>query len=103
MAHTHFLHPGIILRDYYFAEMDITQTAAAAATGIPQSRISEICSGKRDINADTALRLGKFLGVDPRMFINLQTHYDLEEAKAAQAALRPPLRIRPWKPAAAAA
>ena len=96
MAHTHFHHPGIIIRDYYFAEMGISQAAASKATGIPQSSMSDICSGKRDITADTALRLGKFLDTDPRMFTNMQTHYDLEEAKAQLAARRPRLQIKPW-------
>ncbi|MDR2863245.1 MAG: HigA family addiction module antidote protein [Puniceicoccales bacterium] len=96
MAYTHFNHPGRILQEEYFDELNITQTAASKATGIPQSTLSEICSGKRDITAETALRLGKFLDTDPRMFINLQAHYDLEEAKAAFAARRPRIQIKPW-------
>lgn len=34
---TSMTHPGIILREEFFAAMGITQTAAAKATGIPQS------------------------------------------------------------------
>ncbi|MDR2863584.1 MAG: HigA family addiction module antidote protein [Puniceicoccales bacterium] len=94
-AHTHFHHPGIILRDLYLAEMGFSQTTVAKATGIPQSRLSEICAGRRGISADTALRLGKFFDVDPQGFINLQTHYDLAEAKAAFEAKRPREKIIP--------
>lgn len=59
--------------------MKITQLAAARATGIPQSRLSEILSGRRSITADTAARLGRFFGVDPRNWLNLQMTYDLRE------------------------
>jgi addiction module HigA family antidote len=95
MAYTHFFHPGIVLRDYYLAESGITQSQLAKGTGIPASRISELCNAKRDITADMALRLGTFLGVGAQLFLNLQNHYDLEEAKAAQKAAR--VRVRPWK------
>lgn len=72
-------HPGIILRDEFFEPLAITQLAAARATGIPQSRLSEILSGRRSISADTAARLGRFFGVDPRSWLNLQTTFDLRE------------------------
>ena len=70
-------HPGIILRDEFFKPMGITQVAAAKATGIPQSRLSEILAGRRSITADTAARLGRFFGVDPRNWLNLQVAFDL--------------------------
>jgi plasmid maintenance system antidote protein VapI len=31
--------------------------------------------------ADTAVRLGAFFGVDPQSWMNLQTHYDTEQAR----------------------
>ncbi|MDR2675775.1 MAG: HigA family addiction module antidote protein, partial [Opitutaceae bacterium] len=96
MAHTHFHHPGILLRDLYLEESGITQAQLAKGIGLPESRVSELCNGKRDITADLALRLGKFFGIDPRCFTNAQTHYDLEEAKAAQKAAH--VVIRPFKP-----
>ncbi|MBK9991187.1 MAG: HigA family addiction module antidote protein [Verrucomicrobia bacterium] len=70
-------HPGVILREEFFEPMSVTQLAAAKATGIPQSRLSEILSGRRSITADTAARLGKFFGIDPRNWLNLQSAYDL--------------------------
>lgn len=70
-------HPGTILREELFEPMGITQLAAAKATGIPQSRLSESLSGRRSITADTAARLGRFFGVDPRNWLNLQAAYDL--------------------------
>jgi len=61
--------------------MGITQYALAKAIEVPARRISEIVQGKRAITADTAVRLGAFFGVDPQSWMNLQTHYDTEQAR----------------------
>lgn len=70
--------PGEILRTEFLEPLNITQYRLAQATGLPQTRISEIVRGKRSITTDTALRLSKALGVDDRFWINIQTDYDLE-------------------------
>jgi addiction module HigA family antidote len=77
------IRPGLILRDEFFEPLGITQLAAAKATGIPQSRLSEILAGRRSITADTAARLGRFFQVDPRNWLNLQSAYDLREVECA--------------------
>ena len=41
----------------------------------------EIVSGKRSITASTALRLGKYFGASPELWLNLQVDYDLRVAK----------------------
>ena len=71
------LHPGLILRTEFFEPLGITQVAAAQATGIPQSRLSQILAGRRAITPDTAARLGRYFRVDPRNWLNLQVAYDL--------------------------
>jgi addiction module HigA family antidote len=58
--------------------LSISQYRLAKATGLPQTRISEIVRGKRSITTDTALRLSRALGVDDRFWINIQTDYDLD-------------------------
>jgi antitoxin HigA-1 len=79
------IHPGIILREEFFEPLAVTQLAAARATGIPQSRLSEILAGRRSITADTAARLGRFFGVDPRNWLNLQSAYDLWDVERVHA------------------
>jgi addiction module HigA family antidote len=76
-------HPGHLLREEFFEPLGITQLAAAQATGIPQSRLSEILAGRRSITADTAARLGRYFQVDPRNWLNLQAAYDLREVERA--------------------
>src|SRR5688500_20164550 len=80
---TPLIHPGVILREEFFDPMGITQVAAAKATGIPQSRLSEILAGRRSITADTAARLGRYFGIDPRNWLNLQATYDLKIGRAS--------------------
>jgi addiction module HigA family antidote len=70
--------PGEILLTEFLEPLGITQYRLAQATGLPQTRISEIVRGKRSITTETALRLSKALGVDDRFWINIQTDYDLE-------------------------
>jgi antitoxin HigA-1 len=55
----------------------------ARAAGVPPRRINEIVLGKRAITADTALRLGRFFGMEAQFWLNLQSHYDLEIARDA--------------------
>ncbi len=77
MAHEP-ITPGEILLTEFLEPLGITQYRLAQATGLSQTRISEIVRGKRSITIDTALRLSKALGVDDRFWINLQTDYELE-------------------------
>jgi addiction module HigA family antidote len=72
------LTPGEILLTEFLKPLGISQYRLAQATGLPQTRISEIVRGKRAITTGTALRLSKALGVDDRFWINIQTDYDLE-------------------------
>lgn len=75
------IHPGEILLEDWLKPMQISQYALAKAIGVPARRINEIVHGKRAITADTALRLGRFFGVAPQSWLNLQSHYELEVAQ----------------------
>jgi antitoxin HigA-1 len=48
---------------------------------VPTNRISQILNGKRAITADTALRLGYWLGTGPEIWLNLQKSYELRLAE----------------------
>lgn len=70
--------PGEILLTEFLEPLGITQYRLAQATGLPQTRISQIIKGRRRITTETGLRLSRALGVDDRFWINLQTDYDVE-------------------------
>jgi addiction module HigA family antidote len=53
----------------------------AQAISVPPRRINEIVHGKRGITADTALRLGRFFGMEAQFWMNLQTRYELETTR----------------------
>jgi len=72
------IHPGEILIEEFLEPMRISQYRLAKDISVPPRRINEIVHGKRSITADTALRLGRFFGMSPQFWLNLQTRYDLE-------------------------
>ena len=72
------VHPGEILREDFMVPMGISQYLLAKDIGVDPRRINAIVHGKRAITADTALRLGRYFGIEPEFWMNLQTHYDLE-------------------------
>ena len=73
------IHPGEILSDE-LAELNIAAARLARAIQVPPNRITQIIAGKRSISADTALRLGKWFGTGPRLWLNLQQAYELDLA-----------------------
>ena len=75
------IHPGELLQEEFLEPMEITPYRLAKETHIDQTRISEIVKCKRGISIDTALRFSKFFGTSAEFWINLQTHYELEEKK----------------------
>ncbi len=66
------IHPGEILQDEFITPPGITRHRLAVSIGVPPRRINEIVHGKRRITADTALRLGRYLGTSAQFWINLQ-------------------------------
>ena len=75
------IHPGEILRDE-LDDLNINAAALARAIHVPANRISQILAGKRNVSADTALRLGKLFRTGPHFWLNLQTAYELDLARA---------------------
>lgn len=75
------VHPGEVLLHEFIEPLGLSRYRVAKAIGVPQRRIDEICSGKRAMTADTALRLGLFFSVEAQLWMNLQSRFDLEVAQ----------------------
>jgi addiction module HigA family antidote len=73
--------PGEILYQDFMLPLDISINGLARSISVPPNRISAIINGKRAITADTALRLGKYFGVSPEIWLDLQSDYDLRLAQ----------------------
>lgn len=90
------IHPGEILAEE-LAELSMSAAELARQINVPANRTSQIVAGKRSITADTALRIGKWFGTGPNIWLNLQQAYDLDLAKLQIAddleAIRSPVAI----------
>jgi addiction module HigA family antidote len=75
------IHPGEVLFEEFMKPMTLSINRLARDLAVPPGRISAIVNGKRAISADTALRLGKYFGVSPEVWVGLQGDYDLRVAQ----------------------
>jgi len=92
------IHPGEILADE-LKEIGISAAELARTLEVPANRISQIIAGKRAISADTALRLARYFGTTPDLWMNLQKTYELDLARQQ---LGKTIRHIPQRPAALA-
>lgn len=74
------IHPGEMLKDELDAR-DIKQNDFAKLIGYKATQLNEIIKGKRDINADFALLIGKALHMEPTFWMGLQNQYDLDKVR----------------------
>jgi addiction module HigA family antidote len=70
--------PGDILLEEFLEPMGISQAQLARDIKVPPNRINQIINGKREISTDTALRLGKYFGIEPEFWLNLQMRYNMK-------------------------
>ena len=75
------VHPGEVLLEDFLKPMGLSQNRLALSIGVHPRRINEIVLGKRGITADTALRLAKFFGTSPDVWLGLQKDYELDVAR----------------------
>jgi antitoxin HigA-1 len=76
-------HPGEVLKDGVFADNLVSVTGAAAALGVTRVSLSRVLNGKAGVSAEMAVRLGKWLGTGPEVWINMQAQYELWKAEQA--------------------
>lgn len=72
---------GEILFEEFLELMGISQAQLARDLNVPPNRINQIVRGKREITADTALRLEQYFGIEPEFWLNLQLRYNMKVAQ----------------------
>ena len=89
------VHPGEILREE-IKTLGLSANALSKALGVPVNRVTTILNGQRGVSADTALRLARYFGTTPQLWLNLQQTWELRRAEiekgreiAEQVRLRP--------------
>jgi antitoxin HigA-1 len=73
------IHPGEILGDE-LEEIGLSAKRLADVIEVPPNRLYQILAGKRNMTADTALRLGRYFGMSAAFWMNLQSAYELDLA-----------------------
>ena len=74
------VHPGEVLRDE-LNEIGLSANALSKALGVPVNRVTMILNGQRGVSADTALRLARYFGTTPQLWLNLQKTWELRHAE----------------------
>jgi addiction module HigA family antidote len=75
------VHPGEVLLEDFMKPLELSQYRVAKDIGVSAMRISQIVNGKRAVTADTAMRLARYFGTSPDVWLRLQARYDLEVAQ----------------------
>ena len=91
---------GEILVEEFMEPMGLTQVALAKAMGVQRKHVNELCNGRRNVTAATALILARVFGNSPDFWLNVQRRSDLWEAMHSP---RERERIRRARPLTAAA
>ncbi len=73
------VHPGVYLKEI-LEEFGLSQDRIAKDLGLSPVRIRHLINGRRPITPETALRLGRYFGQNPRYWLNLQSRYDIDIA-----------------------
>lgn len=76
------IHPGEVLADE-LEETGLTARRLAESLEVPPNRLYQMLAGKRNMTADTALRLGQYFGMSADFWMNLQSAYELDLARQA--------------------
>ena len=83
------VHPGEILEEI-LEQNQITQSTVARRLGMNQSKINEICRGRRGVTPDMAMRFGRLFGQSPLFWLNLQKNWELSQLdESVYAAIEP--------------
>ena len=91
------IHPGEILREEFLIPLGLSQAELARAIGMPYQRLNEVVREVRGITPSTALRLSRYFGTTPGLWINLQAAVDLYEAQQNRDEIEALNKIEPRK------
>jgi len=75
------VHPGEILREDVLPALGLTISEAARQLGVSRQTLHRIMMGAYAITPEMALRLGKFCGNGPGLWLRMQQNYDLWHAR----------------------
>lgn len=74
-------HPGELLRGDVLPALGMSVSDAAKAIGVTRQTLHRILAGSTAVTPEMALRLGKFCGNGPDLWIRMQEAHDLWHAE----------------------
>ena len=75
------IHPGEILREDVLPSLGISVSEAARRLGISRQQLHRVLACTHPITTEMALRIGKFAGNGPGLWLRMQQTYDLWHAE----------------------
>lgn len=75
------VHPGETLSEEIEAA-GVSAGVLSTALDVPLSRVTQILEGRQGITADTALRLARYFGTSPQIWLSLQQTWELRRAES---------------------
>ena len=75
------VHPGEILREDVLPDLGLSISDTARRLGVSRQQLHRVLAGTHPITTEMALRLGKFVGNGPELWLRLQQAYDLWHAE----------------------
>lgn len=74
-------HPGEILREDVLPELRLSVAEAARHLRVSRQRLHRLLAGSAPVTAEMALRLGRFCGNGPDLWLRMQQAHDLWHAR----------------------
>ena len=75
------VHPGEILREDFLKPLGLSINTLARRLHVPANHVSGIVNEKRGISAMMSLRLARYFGTSPELWLGLQQDYELDLAR----------------------
>jgi addiction module HigA family antidote len=74
-------HPGALLREDVLPALDLSVKDAAAQLRVSRQNLHRLLAGEIAVTPEMALRLGKFCGNGPALWLSMQAAHDLWKAE----------------------
>ena len=79
-------HPGAVLRNTVLPALKMSVSEAASSLGISRQMLHKILAETNPITPEMAVRIGKFCGNGPELWLGMQQAVDLWDARQKLAA-----------------
>lgn len=74
-------HPGIVLKEMFIEERELTITEVADGIGMARANLSAVVNGHMGISPELAIKLSEAFGNTAQFWVNLQNNYELWHAE----------------------